>query len=197
MPRQRKDGKRRRRVLHLLVAAAALANGGCLLAAAGAAAGGATAYYYFKGKVCQEFPSTFHDTWLAAQTALQNLQLPLVANENNGSAGKLTSRTADGTAVTIDLEVIPSRIPAEGSVTRACVRVGTFGDEAVSRRILDQVGAHLTPAHLAPVPAPTAGAPPPAWAPSAGPPPGPAPSAETTPPPELPIEPIPVGKKKL
>ncbi len=144
MPRQRKDGKRRRRVLHLLVAAAALANGGCLLAAAGAAAGGATAYYYFKGKVCQEFPSTFHDTWLAAQTALQNLQLPLVANENNGSAGKLTSRTADGTAVTIDLEVIPSRIPAEGSVTRACVRVGTFGDEAVSRRILDQVGAHLT-----------------------------------------------------
>jgi hypothetical protein len=198
MPRQRKDGKRRPRVVHLLLAAAALGNGGCLIAAAGAAAGGATAYYYFKGKVCQEFPATFHDTWLATQTALQGLQMPLVSNENDGRTGKLTSRTADETSITIDLEVIPSRIPAEGSLTRVCVRVGTFGDEAVSRRLLEQISTHLAPAHLVPVPAPSAGAAPPAWAPSSGPPPGPVrpTTAETKPPPELPPEPVPVGKKK-
>src|SRR5205823_4906367 len=110
----------------------ALGSGGCLLVAAGAAGAGAATYIYIHGKVCQEYAAGFGDTWAAVQKSLQELALPLVSNENNGQTGKITSRTADGTTITLDLEVVPSRIPAEGSLTRVCVRVGLVGDQALS-----------------------------------------------------------------
>ena len=197
MAAQRKDGCKRLRVVYLLLAAVALSTGGCLLVAAGAAGAGAATYVYIRGKVCQEYAAGFGDTWAAVQKSLQELALPLEANENNGKTGKVTSRTADGSAITIDLEVLTSRIPAEGTLTRVCVRVGLVGDQALSERILGQINSHLAPPGAAPAPVPTAGAP--AWTPPAGPirPVAAVGPPETPPPPvagALPDKPVPLPK---
>ena len=62
---------------------------------------------------------------------------------------------ANGDRVRIYLDIIDG--PAEGPVTRICVRVATFGDYALSERILNQVGAHLVVVVPPSGPAPSAG----------------------------------------
>jgi hypothetical protein len=121
-----------------------VSQSGCLLVAAGAAAGGAAGYAYYKGKTCNSFAAGFEDTWAAAHTALNDLGMPILKDERNQGSGTIKTQTADGDRVKIHLELIPSKIPAEGMLTRVCVRVGTFGDHPVSERVLYQIGGHLT-----------------------------------------------------
>jgi Protein of unknown function (DUF3568) len=177
------------RPILLLPAVLLLLNAGCLAVAAGAAT-----YGYFKGKVCQEYAATFADTWKAVETGLKELGFPIDNREQSGITGQVLSRTGDdNTTITIDLTTLPSRIPAEGSVTRVCVRVGTFGDQMLSKRILAQIGGHLVPVGL--VPRSNGSCPPPVPA-TAGPitPASWTKPAETSPPAELPVKPVPVGK---
>jgi hypothetical protein len=184
---------------YLLVAASTLSGSGCLLVAAGAAGGAAAGYAYAKGKVCEVYNSGFNDTWAATHTALTELAMPILREELQGEEGSITSQTADGDRVRIQINALESRIPAEGRVTRVCVRVATFGDHPVSSAVLNQVGRHLVPATAiagtpAPAPAARLGV---IQAGATNEPPlaAPAPSAtQTAPPPLLPAEPVPVGK---
>jgi hypothetical protein len=182
-----------RRVLFVGLAGAALGSAGCLAVAAGVAGAGAAGYAgyaYVTGEACQEFPARPADTWAAVHTALGQLQLPIVHEKEDDTA--IESRTGDGTRIKIHLETIARPIPADGIATRVCVRVGVFGDEPLSQRILAEVGRHLTPAApLVPVPAQPTPPPPPA---SLGPiqPTGAVAPAQTAPPPLLPAEPVPV-----
>ena len=132
-------------MLCLALAALTLANGGCLWIAAGATGGAAVGYAYAKGKVCGMFNASFGDTWQATRTALGELGMRIVKEERDGLTGFVESRTADGEHVRIYLRAQPSPFPADGEVTRACVRIATFGDRPVSERILDQIGLHLAP----------------------------------------------------
>jgi hypothetical protein len=165
------DRKRWRQAwIYLALGLLALANGGCLVAAAGVAAGGGAAgYAYYKGNICQEYNATFDDTWAAVHTALNELGLPILNEERTGPTGFAVSRTGEGDRVRIALDVFNSPIPVEGPVTRVGVRVATFGDQPLSDRILNQVGAHLvarqpsapsSPTTIQPPPPP--GSPPPA-----------------------------------
>ena len=142
--------------VYLAVALAALSSSGCLLAVAGVAAGGAAGYCYCKGKVCQEYHAGFGDTQRAVRQALGELAMPLQSEEVLATSGFIESRTAGGNRVRISLETRASPIPSEGIVTRVCVRVSTFGDQPVSERILDQVGAHLVAVPRVVVPGSTA-----------------------------------------
>lgn len=185
------------RLVYVLLAVLALANSGCLLVAAGAAGGAAMGYAYYKGKICQVYNAGFTDAWAATHTALADLGMPVVKEEQNGTCGSIETRTSDGEHVRIHLENIVSKFPAEGSLTRICVRVATFGDPFVSDRVLDQVGAHLAPpGSIAPPPGAA-----PNWAPAQGqpetlPPARVAPPAtgvqQTAPPPLLPPETAPM-----
>jgi hypothetical protein len=133
----------------LVVAGLALAQTGCLVVAAGAAAGAAaTGYVYYKGCLSRAYPANIEYALSATRTSLQELQFPLITEEAKDGSAYLASKTADGTNVRIWLEMVPSRIPSDGNLTRVSVRVGAFGDEAVSMRILDQIGAHLLPPSL-------------------------------------------------
>jgi hypothetical protein len=135
-----------RRAAALLVAAALLGSGGCLWVAAGAAAGAAAAgYAYLSAPVYREYPASPTDTGKAVETALAEMQLTLVHKETTGDGLAFEARADDDKPIKIELHNRPSPIPAEGSVTRVSVRVATFGDEAVSQRVLDQVGLHLMP----------------------------------------------------
>jgi hypothetical protein len=196
MPRLGKTGNRGLRCLALLLlAAGSLSMAGCLFVAAGVAAGsGTAAYIYFNGNVCQEFVASFDSTWKATLATLNEQGLPIIKNEVDGAKGKITSRTADNTGIHISLKTMPSPIPAEGSVTRVCVRFGIKGDRPVSERFLDRVAAHLFPAGGAPpLPPGVSG-----WKPAPGPirPVSAVIPVETAPPPELPKEPVPVPSSR-
>lgn len=189
MPRPGKRVTGHLRTLSLLVVAAgAVASAGCLaVAAVGAAGGGVATYFYVRGKVCQEFVAGFADTWKATQDMLLAEPLTLVSNENDGKSGKITSRTADGSTITIDLVTVAGRTPAEASVTRVCVRIGAFGDQALSERFLSKIAARLIPGRLPPGPAFVGARGPIRPISATG-------APETPAPPELPGQPVPVRK---
>jgi hypothetical protein len=129
----------------LLLVLAALVNAGCLLAVAGAAAGAAAGagYVYYNGLLYRDYHASLSDSLLATRTALSELQFPIVEQKGDTGTAYLRTRTADGHTVRIYLDVVPSPIPIEGSLTRIGVRVGYSGDEAISARVLDQISRHL------------------------------------------------------
>jgi hypothetical protein len=143
-----------RRVVYLGVAGLALMGGGCLAVAAGTAAvaGGAVGYCYLKGKVPQEFNASLDDTWTATRQALADLNMPVASTEREGDSGFIECR-AEGDTVRITLSAQPGKQATDPTVTRVAVRVGTFGDQALSERVLAQVAAHLTPAQRNGIPA--------------------------------------------
>ena len=150
------------RVGYLVVAALVLVNGGCLLVAAGVAGGATAGYLYYKGRLYHDYPANLADAQAAVRTSLLELQFPVLTQETDTGSAFVSTRTADGAKVRIHLDVVPSRVPAEGALTRVSIRVGAFGDESVSARILDQVGRHLAgpPVLGAPQPVPGPAQPP-------------------------------------
>jgi hypothetical protein len=143
MPEARKDWIGQ--MMRLGVAAVALVNGGCLAAAAaGAAGGGAAAFYaYQRGRIYRDYPAGLTDATAAVRTSLAELQFPPAVEKSDGSTLTFETKTSDGAKVHVFLEAQNSRIPGDGPVTCVTVRVGAFGDDKVSARILDQVSMHL------------------------------------------------------
>jgi hypothetical protein len=123
----------------------ALGSSGCLVVGAGVAGGAVAGYYYFKGSVCQNYDAAFAETWAAVRTALDELGLPIVSEEHDPAGGSFETRTSDGDRVRIFVTILGNPA-AERSLTRVSVRVGTFGDQPLSDRILTQVDRHLAPA---------------------------------------------------
>jgi hypothetical protein len=147
----------------LAVAGLALAQAGCLAVAAGAAAAGGAAvgYAYVTAPMARDYPVAPGDAAAATRAALADLQLPLVNEKNDGGVVTLESRTGDDSKVVVTLEPVSSRVPADGTLTHVAVRVGHFGDDAVSARIHDQINQRvMAPAapggRLVPQPQPSA-----------------------------------------
>jgi hypothetical protein len=143
------------RLAYVLVAVVALLHAGCLLIAAGAAGGAAVGYAYCKGNVCETYAANLNDSWAATHTALAELGFPIAKELRESVKGWIDCNATDGERMRIQLDIMDSQTPAEGPVTRICVRVATFGDYSLSERILNQVGAHLVvssppPSGLAP-----------------------------------------------
>ncbi len=169
----------------LLLACLALANAGCLVVAAGAAGAGAATYFYVKGRLCQEHAASFKDSWYAVLKTLEEMQLPVESQANDGATGTITSHTRDGSAISVDLSTQVGPTAQDPTLTRICVRVGTFGDKEVSEQLLAKIAGHLAPGGLLPRSSPTAKETP---TPSGIIPVGWNKPTETGPPPELPPE---------
>jgi hypothetical protein len=144
----------------LALAAMAVANSGCLLAVAGVAAGGTATYLYLDAPVDRTYPADVAVVRNATLAALQDLNMPVV-NEEQANSGKdiVLSRASDNEKVKIRITSIPSRVPGEQSITQVTVRVAIFGDKDFSERILNQIGAHLAYG-AGPIPVPTPAPPP-------------------------------------
>lgn len=132
-------------MLGLLLVALCLGQCGCLLALAGAGAGAGAAYVYSKGQSKGCFAADFATTWHTARAALGALGLPIVDERYAGVQGTIEARSGDGRRVVIKLRSAAAPIPNDGFRTEVSVRVGTFGDEAVSDRILTEIGCRLAP----------------------------------------------------
>jgi len=143
-----------------------LVNSGCLgaaiVAGGAAAAGGATAgWFYVRAPLYRDYPVDLDRAHLAVQAAMSEMQLPVLRRDLALDKGKITleTRLNDGNTAWISMSTEGKPIPADGIVTRVSVRVGHFfGDEEISRRILDQIGKYLAPAGPVPIqPVPLAG----------------------------------------
>jgi hypothetical protein len=147
------------RAAYLGLAGLMLASSGCLAAAAGTAGGAAAlGYFYYKGEMDQKYHASVEDTFAATRAALADLRMPVIKEELKDGAGSIESRTTDNSKVHISFTTQQGKIPAEGSYALVGVRVGVFGDDPVSEKVLAQIGAHLTmpgmppPAPAVPVP---------------------------------------------
>lgn len=145
--------------LYVLIALLALAQTGCLLALAGVAGGAAaTGYFYYKGRVYRDYPASFPDVLNAIHAAMTDLHFVIFADETKDGKAFFVTKTTNGKKVRIYLDSLASPIPSEGLMTRVSIRVACFGDEAISRRIFDQVAIRL--GHPGPIPAAPPGPPP-------------------------------------
>lgn len=130
-----------RKVLCLIVFAGLSGAGAGCVGLDGVA--GTVGYTPNASRSSQDYPSTFRDSWYAAQLALGDLRLNIESEQNNGASGTLTSRTQNGAIITITIATQPRPIPVDGIMTRISVRVGTFGDQETSDRILGRIGERL------------------------------------------------------
>ena len=125
-------------VLMTLGAAGTTVGSGCVAAAVvvGAAAGAAT-YAYVDGELKSTFDADLDRTWKAAQRAVTDLEFAVKDSAKDATSARLTARKADGREVSIKVERETDK------ATKVRVRVGTFGDEADSRLIMDSIKSHL------------------------------------------------------
>lgn len=121
----------------LLGVALVLQTGCALLLVGGGAAAGVGGYAYVKGELKATEKASLDKVWDASLAAMQELQFAVTAQAKDALTGELTARTAQDKKVTIQLKALPD------SSTEIKVRVGTFGDEALSLVIMDKIKKHL------------------------------------------------------
>ncbi|MCC7146756.1 MAG: DUF3568 family protein [Phycisphaeraceae bacterium] len=118
-----------------LLAASVLTLSGCLaVAAAGGAAGGVA---YVMGDLEAVVEATPQKTIKAAELAADDLKLLRIASEASDLEGKLTLRTSSDKKITVTVK------KETDAASKLSIRVGIFGDEAMSRALYDKIRAHL------------------------------------------------------
>jgi hypothetical protein len=111
---------------------------GCILFVAGAAAGaGVGGYAYVNGEVKATESASLNQTWSASLAAMKDLEFPITSQSKDALEGNLTARNASNTNISIQLKNLSN------NSTEIRIRVGTFGDESLSRIILNKISSHL------------------------------------------------------
>ena len=131
--------KRQKLILLLLIAASPLILTGCLAAAAvgGAAVAGAGTVAYIKGELKATEEATMEQAWKATEGAVEELQFFVINKIHDAVSGELEAKTADNKTIKITLKRIGNNL------TEITIRVGTFGDETLSRYILSKIEGAL------------------------------------------------------
>lgn len=115
-----------------------VASVGCTLFVLGAGAGGGAAgAAYMMGKLEAQLDAPVDESRQATIAGLKSLDLPIKEDKGDKLTAHILSETAAGKTIAIDIESV--------SETRSTltIRIGTFGDEPQSRRILDAIKAKL------------------------------------------------------
>lgn len=109
---------------------------GCAAVIIGGAAGAGT-YAYIKGELKVTENAPLDRTWSACQSAMKDLQFKVTTQQKDALQGRLVAKTASDKRVEIDLEKVSE------DMTEIRVRVGTFGDEDLSKLIVQKIEKHL------------------------------------------------------
>ena len=118
----------------LALALAVTLQSGCVVAAVGAGAG---AVAYIRGELQATLESSLNVTNKAAGRAISQLEFAKVSENKDALTSTIIARTAQDKKV----EIVMTKV--SDSVTKVKIRVGVFGDEAVSMAILDKIKASL------------------------------------------------------
>ena len=108
---------------------------GCALVAAGAV--GAAGYAYYDGEMRSDVDASPQKIVSASAAALKELDIPVQSQDATSVDGRVEGKTALDKKVTVSVKRKSDTTSSVG------IRVGTFGDEELSRRILDGIKAHL------------------------------------------------------
>lgn len=124
--------------LAVAVALVGLSQTGCvLLVAGGAAAAGAGTYAYVQGELKATESAPLDRVWAATQAAVTELELPITSRHKDALGARLLARTSSDKKVEINLKKVTD------TTTEIRIRVGTWGDETLSRLILDKIKKRL------------------------------------------------------
>ena len=123
--------------LLVFLSCVAFSSGCALFVVGGAAAVGAGSYAYVNGESKEAEAAGLDKTWNATLAATKEMQLAVISQRKDAFSGEVTARTADDKKVVISLKRLSE------SNTELRVRVGTFGDEAMSRTITGKIRGKL------------------------------------------------------
>ncbi|SCA63574.1 Uncharacterized protein SCG7109_AS_00100 [Chlamydiales bacterium SCGC AG-110-M15] len=118
-------------VLALLMGSALTSCGSMVFI--GGAAAGAGLYKYVRGEMLSVERATVEETYHATVKALEGLRITIDDGEYDSFAGFVTAQRVDGARIEVRLK---SR---QTDLTEITVRIGIFGDEEDSKRLLDAI----------------------------------------------------------
>ncbi|MBI5362849.1 MAG: DUF3568 family protein [Planctomycetes bacterium] len=125
----------RRSLFVLALAVLPFGASSCIVAAA--AAGGAAGYAWFRGEFQANVDASPKAATAAAEKGLRDLDIKEVKASATDIDGRVTGRTA------LDKEVVITIQRLSESTSTVAIRVGTFGDEALSQKIFEKLKARL------------------------------------------------------
>lgn len=112
-----------------------LTQTGCLLAAAAAGTGATVAYV--SGDLNTSVDAAPNRVAAATEAAMKNLELRIISNESSSVDARIVARTATDKKLTVTAK-------ASGSnSSQLSVRAGTFGDDALQARLLEEIKKEL------------------------------------------------------
>jgi hypothetical protein len=121
-------------LLITIVGMGLLMNSGCAaVLVGGAAAGAAGTVLYVKGELHSTEGVSLDRAWNATQAAIGDMGFTVTAKDKDAVSAELNAITADGKRIKIVLN------READNVTEISIRVGTFGDESMSRLILERI----------------------------------------------------------
>ncbi len=127
------------RVQILLLALLLAGASGCaVVLVGGAVAAGAGSYAYVNGESKETEAASLERTWNAALATLKEMQFQITNQAKDAFSGEATARSAEDKKVVVSLKRLSE------STTEVRVRIGTFGDEAMSRMIIEKIRAKLS-----------------------------------------------------
>ncbi len=118
----------------LILSATLLMNSGCALLVGGAAGAGTVAYLKGELKTNEDVP--INKVFDATQAALKEMGLTVQKFEKAVDSAQVTAITADDKTIKINLK------KRNDYLTELSIRVGTFGDESLSKKILEKIRKH-------------------------------------------------------
>ncbi len=124
----------RRLLVAVWLGACLAALSGCIVAAAGA---GASAVAYVRGDLEANLNSDYNKVVDSARSSIKELEFARVSENKDALKAVLVARTAMDKKVEITLTNSGKKL------TNIKIRVGLFGDEALSMSILDKIKAGL------------------------------------------------------
>ncbi|HWL14250.1 MAG TPA: DUF3568 family protein [Opitutus sp.] len=123
-------------VLALALLAAVLGTSGCIAVAAGAGAG-AAAVAYVSGQLETTLNNDYESVVTATNRAIEQLGFAKISEKKDALVAVITVRNATDKKIEVRLD------NAARKLTKVRIRVGVFGDEALSIAILDKIKANL------------------------------------------------------
>jgi len=116
-----------------------ICSGGCVWLAVGAAGAGVGVgtYAYVRGELEAAYASGYQETWSATLATLQTLEIRKKSGSKDAFGGRIEAARADGTPVTIKVT------PITPTSTSVKIRIGFFGNRAISEMIASEIEAKL------------------------------------------------------
>lgn len=122
-------------LLGMLLSVSVFLFGGCAALVVGGAAGAGTVAYV-GGELKAEEEASLNRAWAASQMAMKSLEFAVTSREKDAFSAQLVARGAGDKKIKIKLK------SQSDKVTEIRIRVGIFGDESLSLRILDKIRSY-------------------------------------------------------